>query len=345
MKFSIFAATALAGAALAGFMPAATANADAVSDFYSGKTISLYVGVSPGGIYSTFAQMMSRHFGQYVPGKPNVIVKHLPGAGGVKALNDVYNVAPRDGTQLVTPNAGLAKRVALRISKVKYDPLKMAWLGGWGEAINTITLRKPAPAMTLKDAMKNEVIMGTIGKSSNTYLIPSLMNNLLGTKFKLITGYRGGSPIRLAIDKRELHGWAGQWLGWKLRKSDWIRDKQIVNLVQLASKKAPDLQDVPLLTEFARNDEERAMFKFASSGISDRALALPPGVPEARAAALSVAYQKMLGDAAFLKDAARQKYTIDPISRADVTKDIEETMGMPSAFINKMRKAMGLAGS
>ena len=341
MKRRTFTTFAIAAAATAVLWPS-TSDAQDIAKFYKGKTVSIYVGVSPGGIYSTFAQMMSRHFGQFVPGKPTVIVKQLPGAGGVKAMNYVFNVAPKDGTQVITPNAGIAKRVALKIGKVKYDPLKMKWLGGWGEAINTITLRKPSPAMTLQDAMKTEVIMGTIGKSSNTYLIPSLMNNLLGTKFKLITGYRGGSPIRLAIDKRELHGWAGQWRGWKLRKSDWIRDKQIVNLVQLASKKSPDLPNVPLLTDFAKNDEQRAMFKFASSGISDRAFATPPGVPEARATALSVAYQKMLRDPKFLKDAKRQRYTISPISRAGVMQDIKDTLTMSPAFIDKMRTAMGL---
>jgi tripartite-type tricarboxylate transporter receptor subunit TctC len=221
----------------------------------------------------------------------------------------------------------------------------MHWLGGWGEAVNTITLRKPAPANTLKEATEHEVILGTIGKSSNTYLIPAMMNELLGTKFKLISGYRGGSPIRLAIEKGELNGWTGQWLGWKLRKSDWIRDKKIVTLVQLASKKSPDLPDVPLLTEFAKNAEQLHMFKFISSGIADRALATPPGVPEDRLAALAASYAKMLRDPKFLADANKQHYTIDPITRSALQQAIDETASTPPEFVKKLRAAMGLDSS
>ena len=138
----------------------------------------------------------------------------MPGAGGTRAVIYVYEVAPKDGTAIITPNAGVALRVLLGIDKASYDPAKFTWLGGWGEAVNTITLLKDnAPVRTLEEAKKTEVILGTIGKSSNTYLIPALMKNTLGIKFKMITGYRGGAPIRLAIEKGEVHGWAGQWDG------------------------------------------------------------------------------------------------------------------------------------
>lgn len=313
-----------------------------VAGFYKGKTIQVYVGVSPGGIYSTFAQILSRHMGQFIPGQPNIIVKHLRGAGGTKALNFVYNVAPKDGSVIVTPNAGIAKRVLLKIGKNKYDPRKMHWVGGWGEAINTVTLKNPAPVKSLKEAMKKEVIMGAIGKSSNTFLIPTLMNTLLGTKFKLITGYRGGSPIRLAIDKGELNGWSGQWMGWKLRKADLVREGKLTHLVQLGSKKASDLPNVPLLMDFAKNDEQRAMFRFASSGVADRALAIAPGVPMDRVKAIGAAYQKMLRNPKFLAEAKKSSYDIQPISGETITAAISNAYKMSPATIDKMRTAMGL---
>lgn len=313
-----------------------------VADFYKGKTVQVYVGVSPGGIYSTFAQIMSRHIGQFIPGNPTVIVKHLRGAGGTKALNFVYNVAPKDGSVVITPNAGIAKRVLLRIGKNKFDPRKMHWVGGWGEAINTVTLKQPAPVKTLKEAMEKEVILGAIGKSSNTFLIPSLMNSLLGTKFKLITGYRGGSPIRLAIDKGELNGWAGQWMGWKLRKPDLVRDGKLNILVQLGSQRAKDLPNVPLLTDFAKDQNQRDMFKFASSGVADRALALPPGVPADRIKAIGDAYQKMLRDPKFLAEAKKSSYDINPISAKTINDAISASYALPTETIDNMRAAMGL---
>lgn len=341
MKKTILFAAGFAGG-FAALFPAASPNAQGAADFYKDRTLTVYIGVSPGGIYGTFALFLTRHIAAYIPGKPTVIIKILRGAGGTKALNYVYNVAAQDGSVAITPNAGVTKRVLLRIGNPKYDPTKFQWLGGWGEAVNTITLRKDAGIHSLKQAMQKQVVLGAIGRSSNTYMIPSLMNNTIGTKFKLITGYRGGSPIRKAIETGELHGWAGMWLGWKLRKADWIRDGKIVHLVQMASKRAPDLPDVPLLTDFARNDEERDLFTFVQTGIGDKTFIVAPGVPKDRAAALSKAYMATLRDPKFLAEVTKRKYTIDPISGERIRKFVEKVMKTPAAKIAKLRRLMGL---
>lgn len=333
--------TAAGLVASAMLLPAA-AGAETPAEFYEGKTVQVYVGVSPGGIYSTFAQILTKHMPKYMPGNPTMIVQHMRGAGGTKAVNYIYNVAPKDGTYVIAPNSGIAERVVLGIGNPKYDPARLNWLGGWGEAVNTLTVRADAPARTLKEAMQKEVVLGAIGKSSNTYMMPILMNNLLGTKFKIITGYKGGSPIRKAIETGELHGWSGQWLGWKLAKPDWVRDKKIVNLVQMASKRAPDLPDVPLLSEFARNEEEREMFTFVQTAIADRALVAPPGVPKDRLAALEKAYMQTLDDPGFRKDAAARKYHINPVSGADITAYVNKIVSMKPERIEKLRTAMGL---
>ena len=333
----------LATAIVAFAWPASAPRAESVAEFYKGRNLTIYVGVSPGGIYSTFALMLSKHIGQYIPGKPNVVVQHMRGAGGTKAVNYVYNVAPQDGSVVMTPNAGIAKRVVLGIGHPKYDPSKLQWMGGWGEAVNTLTLRKDiTPVKTLKEAMQKEAVLGAIGKSSNTYMIPALINNVLGTKFKIISGYRGGSPIRKAIATGELHGWNGQWMGWKLRLPDWVRDGKVINLVQMASKRAPDLPNVPLLSDFARNDEERAMFKFVQTGIADRAIVAAPGVPADRVAAITKAYQATLRDPKFLAAAKKLHYVIDPISAKAATKFVHDVMNTPPALVAKLRAAMGL---
>ncbi len=341
MKKTILFAAGFAGVTAALF-PVAAPQAEGAADFYRGRTLTIYIGVSPGGIYGTFAHMLSRHIAAQIPGKPTVIIKMMRGAGGTKALNYVYNVAPQDGSVAITPNAGITKRVLLRIGKPRYDPAKLQWLGGWGEAVNTITLRKDSGVHTLKQAMQKQAVLGAIGRSSNTFMIPSLMNNTIGTKFKIITGYRGGSPIRKAIETGELHGWSGQWLGWKLRKADWIRDGKIVNLVQMASKRAPDLPNVPLLTDFARNDEEREMFAFVQTGIGDKTFVVAPGVPKDRAAALSKAYMATLRDAKFVSEMTKRHYTIDPISGARIRKFVEKVMKTPAAKVEKLRRLMGL---
>jgi tripartite-type tricarboxylate transporter receptor subunit TctC len=324
-------------------MAAPAARAETPAEFYKGKTINMYVGVSPGGIYSTFALLLSKHMDRHIPGHPDIVVQHMPGASGARSVEYVYQVAPKDGTAIITPNAGVALRVLLGINKPTYDPAKYTWLGGWGEAINTITLlRDKTTVRTIEDAKKTEVLLGSLGKASNTYLIPELMKNLLGVKFKMITGYRGGSRIRMAIEKGEVNGWAGQWTGWKLTKPNWIKEGRLVHLVQLASKPSPDLPKVPLLSSFARNDEERQMFGVLQAGIADRAIAVPPGVPADRVKALRKAYEDTLHDPVFLKEAAARKFEVDPVSGDEIQKFVTNLMGMPRPVVERMKKAMGL---
>jgi tripartite-type tricarboxylate transporter receptor subunit TctC len=336
-------AIVVAGAVALAAQWSTEANGETAAEFYKGKTISIYVGVSAGGIYSTFATLLARHMGQHMPGHPNAIVQHMPGAGGSIAVNHVYTVAPKDGTALITPNAGIHLRVPLGIDKPTYDVAKFQWVGGWGESVNTLTLRKDiATAKSVEEAKSSEVILGAIGRGSNTYLIPALMNGLIGTKFKLITGYRGGSPIRLAIEKGEVQGWAGQWEGWKLAKPDWVRDGKIVHLVQLATKSHPDLRSVPLLVSFAQDDEQRRIFEVVQSGIADRALAAPPGVPKDRVAAVEAAYHKTLSDPKFMAEAKAAQFDIDPITAEQVNGYIEKIARLPQPTIARMKTAMGL---
>ncbi len=333
----------LVAGALAALSPVATAQAQSAAEFYKGKTITIYVGVSPGGIYSTFALMLSKYIARHMPGNPKFIVQHMRGAGGTKAVNYVYTIAPKNGTVVITPNAGITKRVILGIGKPKYNPAKLQWMGGWGEAVNTLTLRKDiTPVKTLKEAMTKVAVLGAIGKSSNTYMLPNMMNNVIGTKFKIISGYRGGSPIRKAIASGELHGWAGQWMGWKMRLPEWVSQGRIVHLVQMASKRAPDLPNVPLLTDFAKNDEQRELFTFVQTAIADRAFAAPPGVPGDRVAALTDAYWKTLHDPEFLAETSKRQYLVDPVSAKVVTAFVHKIMNTPPAMIRKLKLAMGL---
>ncbi|MGE0629307.1 MAG: Bug family tripartite tricarboxylate transporter substrate binding protein [Hyphomicrobiaceae bacterium] len=313
------------------------------AEFYKGKTINLFVAVSPGGIYSTFGMILAEHMQKHVPGNPSIVVQHKPGAGGSVAVAYVYNVAPKDGTAVITPNSGIALRIVLGIDKAVYDPSKFTWIGGWGEAVSVLSLRKEiTPVRSLQEAKEKEVILGAIGKSSFPYLVPAMINNTLGTKFKIITGYRGGSQIRLAIEKGEVQGWSGQWEGWKIGRPDWVRDDKLVHLVQLASKPSPDLRDVPQLSAFARNAEEKRMFSLVQTGIADRGMAVPPGVPEDRVAALREAYQKTLRDPDFVKDAAARTFEIDPIPGEEIQKYISDVMNSTTEEIARMKKAMGL---
>lgn len=325
---------------------AAAARADGVADFYRGKTMTIVVPVSAGGVYGTFAQIFERHFGKHMPGQPNVIVTYMEGAGGVRGLNHVFGAAAKDGTVVSFPNTGFVATAVLESVKVRYAPLEFNILGGWGEAVIVLTLAHDAPARRFEDAMKTEVVLGAIGKATTGYQVPAMLNDMLGTKFKLITGYQGGSGIRLAMERKEVHGWMGQWLGWRAVAPDWIRDKKIVNLMQMASKRQKDLPDVPLLTEFARTPDQRAIFEFISlASVTGQAFVAPPGVPSDRVAALEKAFAATLVDKGFLEDAAGRNFVVDPLSAAEVRAATERMVNTPPDIVEKTKKAMGIGGS
>ena len=314
-----------------------------VEDFYRGKTISIYVGSSAGGLYSTFAQILSNHLGRKIPGNPNVIVEHMPGAGGIKALNFVYNAAPKDGTVLITPNAGLTRRYKMGLGTPKYDPLKWNWLGGWGESVYVLTVLDTAPVKTLEEAKRKEAVIGAMNKANPTYTIPTLINSIAGTKFKIIPGYRGGAGIRLAMEKGEVDGFCGQLMAWKSSKPDWIREGRLVHLVQLASKPSPELPpDVPQLADFAKNDEQLQMCRIIQSGLEDRTLVAPPGVPADRVAALEKAYMATLDDPKFREDATKRNYAIDPVTSEEVRTFVKGMVSLSPQFVAKLKVTMGL---
>lgn len=334
-------AVAVSAALLAGYT--ADARANSADDFYRGKNVTIVVPVSAGGVYGTFSRILAKHMAKYMPGGANIVIEHKTGAGGIIGINYVYNVARKDGTVLLTPNTGIVSTAVLRPDRVKYDPGKFNYLGAWGEAAQSLTVLKSAPAKTLQEAKSKVDVLGTIGKGTTTYQVPFMLNNLLGTKFKLVTGYRGGSPIRLAMEKGEVDGWAGLYLGWKLRKPGWIKEGKVVHLLQVASKRLPDMSNVPTLIESAENDEQRQMFTFLTNfGITGFTFVAPPGVPEDRLAAMADAYAKTLKDPAFIKDAEARRYTIDPLSRQQVTKAVNDILSTPKAIKEKAMKAMGM---
>ena len=340
VKLSLVSAVILPIALLAVSGPARAA--DAVADFYKNKTVSIYVGVGAGGLYSTFAQTLARYMVKHVPGNPKIIVEHQLGAGGMVALNNVYNALPKDGTILMTPLSQTTKRVVLGDPAPKYDPKKWNWLGGWGEAVVTCTVLATAPALTVEQAKQKEDVIGAFDAGSLTYTYPLAMNNLIGTKFKMVQGYPGGNQVRIAMERGEVHGLCAQYDGWKTTRPHWVSEGKLAHLVQFASKPHPDLPNVPLLSSFAKSDEERRIMKFIEWGIEDRAMVMAPGVPEERVKAMEKAYMDTLKDPEFLAEATRQKFEIEPITGQEIRDFVDEIMALKPETVDKIKKSMGL---
>jgi tripartite-type tricarboxylate transporter receptor subunit TctC len=316
--------------------------AESVEDFYKGKTVIIYVGLAAGGLYSTFAQILARHMPQHIPGNPSVVVQHQPGAGGLIAANSVYNTLPKDGTVVLTPNGGMTRRVVLGEPAARFDPRKWNWLGGWSEAINDCTVWSNSPATTLEQAKTTELIIGAVDTGSATYTNPAVINYFLGTKFKIVPGYGGGSQVRLAMERGEVHGFCGQFEGWKSVKPEWLKAGRLAHLVQLASKRSPDMPNTPLLSEFARNDEEKRIFEFVQSGLEDRSMVMAPGVPQDRVVAMRKAYMDTLRDKEFLAEANGQQFEITPIEADEIRAFVEKVYTLKPDAIAKIRKAQGL---
>lgn len=319
-----------------------SAKADPVADFYKGKTVAVIVPLAPGGIYSNMAHTIARHIGRHIPGEPNTIAQNMPGAGGTIAINHVYNVAAQDGTVLLTPNSGLTKRVVLGEPGTKYDPLKFHWLGGWGEPVSDCTvLRSVSPVQSIREALDKEVIVGTLGMATTTYTNPLALNNVLGTKFKMVSGYTGGAQIRLAMERGEVHGFCGQYESWIMSKPEWVKDNKLAVLVQFVSKRAAEIPDVPTAAELGRTAAERQLLSLLQSGPEDRSLVAPPGVPPDRLAALEKAYMAMLKDPKFIEDAERQQFPITPTSAQAIRDYVDDLLKIPPDIIAKLKEVTG----
>ena len=318
------------------------AHAQSVADFYKGKTVTVTVGLDAGGIYSNMAHTIARHIGRHIPGEPNVIAQNMPGAGGTIALNHAYNIAAQDGTLLHTPNSGPAKRVLLGEPNIMYDPLKFHFLGGWGEPLAECSvLKSVSPVQSIREAWDKEVIIGALGTATTTYTNPIALNNILGMKFKLVPGYKGGGEIRLAMERGEVHGFCGQYEAWAMGKPEWLKDNKVAFLVQFVSKRAPELPNVPTAAELGRNDRERQLLSLLQAGPEDRSLFAPPGVPRDRLAALETAYMAMLKDPKFMEDAKRQQFPITPTSAQEIRDYVADLLKIPPDVIAKLKEVTG----
>lgn len=310
--------------------------------FYKGKTINLYVAAGAGGSYGPYAQLTAEHLPRHLPGNPTVVVQYLPGAGGAKAANYLYNVAPKDGTAIGILLKYIVVNKVLDRKGLRYDPAKFNWLVSAGPINSVLHIWGESPATTLEGARKTELVVGSTGKSSETFITPTLMNAMLGTRFKIVTGYKGMPSLATAMVRGEINGRASSWDGVKSSKPDWVRDKRIALVAQSGLEKNEDLQDVPRLVDLARNDADRQLFEFFGSGSTlGRIYVAPPGVPQDRVKILSDGLTALFRDPAFLKDAEKRKLVVSVKGRDAVKSLVEKTLNTPAAIVERANSMLG----
>jgi tripartite-type tricarboxylate transporter receptor subunit TctC len=314
-------------AAIAVAFVAVPAGAQPADSFYAGKTVKLIVGTGPGGGYDIYGRLLARHIGRHIPGHPTVVVVNIPGASSLTAANYLANVAPRDGSEMLLIVQTLPIVQVAGSDKVRFDLARFNWVGNMSDASNIFLSWHTSPVKTMKDAQEQELIMGSTTPSSLGGLYPAVANQVLGTKFKIINGYASGDAIDIALERGEVQGRAGNsWPALKAYRGYWIRDRLINVMVQVGLRKEADLQAVPLLTEFARDDRERQVLQFYSSLVaSGRALATGPEVPADRVAVLRRAFDAALADPALLAEAEKQGLELSPLA-GDKVQDVVTTM-------------------
>ncbi|MDB5508777.1 MAG: Tripartite-type tricarboxylate transporter, receptor component TctC [Hyphomicrobiales bacterium] len=316
------------------------ASADAVEDFFKGKTVRIIVGFSPGGGYDLNARTISRYIGRHIPGKPNVIVQNMPGAGSLTAVNYLANIAPKDGTVIGTFSRGVIFEPLMGNKSAQFDPRALNWIGSPSRETNLVFVRSNTPFNSLTDLRTREMVVATTGGGADTATFPLIMNSILGTKLKVVTGYPGATETLLAVERGEADGMAGLSWGYiKASKPNWIADKTIRILVQLGAKAAPDLPNVPSALDLAANDEDRTLLELFLARLAIAwPLAAPSGVPPERVAALRAAFQATMTDPDYKAEAEKQAIEVDPVRAEEISEILDRVYKSPETVVERARK-------
>ena len=325
---------------------AAEVQADAVEDFYRGRTLEMTVPGSSGGDYDRRARIVARHMGRLIPGNPQFVVKNMPGGIGLQAANHLANTAPRDGTSMTIVFQNMPVLQAIGSSAVQFDARRFGWLGNTTNSPNVINSWHETGITRIEDVFQKELVVGASGVSSTGYIYPAAMNQILGTKFRIVGGYPGGNEINLAMERGEVGGrGSNSWASWKSNHPHWIAEKKIHILVQVGLSRAPDLKDVPLMLDLAKSEEDRQVLTFLSSdmGIA-RAFATTPDTPSERLGVLRKAFMALMADAAFLAEAEKQQMDIDPSGPDEVQKVVASMIEAPPAVIARARALLAPSG-
>jgi tripartite-type tricarboxylate transporter receptor subunit TctC len=312
-----------------------------VEAFYKGKVIDLYIGFTPGGTYDTYARLVAQFMGDHVPGKPKIVPRQMVGAGSRAAATHMFTNAPKDGTQLATVDQAIAMQQVLSDPGIQYDANKFIWIGNPIADNNTMAAWTASGATSIDAARKKEYVVGANGITASAQY-PQAMNVLLGTKFKIVTGYPGGTDINLAMQRGEV-AIRGQnsWSSWKSQHMDWIQEKKITILVQIGLTKDKELADVPLLMDLATAPDDRAALKLLSSPTAiGRPLFTTPGVPQERVDALRKAFTETMSDPAFRATAQKAGMDLNPVNGADLQRIVGDLFATPPSAVQRLTQIL-----
>ena len=311
--------------------------------FYKNKQVSLIIATGVGGGYDLYARLVARHLGKHIPGNPNVVPQNMNGGGGNTAAGYIYSTAPKDGSVIGAARAGVVlDAILLDKARINHDPRKFKWIGSSASDSLICVTNKDVAIKKFDDVFQKEILLGVSGGTTRDY--PQLMNKVLGTKFKLITGYPGTRDVHLAMERKEVDGVCGMsWISIQSQRPDWLKQETVNFLVQEGSFDHPDLkaQGVPLSIEYAKTDTQKSVMKLLyTQNTYLRPFMTPPETPDQRVRTLREAFNKTLNDVDLLTEASKAKLAIDARSGEEVSAMVEEVFALPSSIHDQLRQAL-----
>jgi len=323
---------------------AGTLGLAAAASAQSGQTITIMVGFGAGGSYHHTGVILSRHMPRHLPGNPTMIVKTMPGAGSIIASNFLANVAPKDGTMLGIIGGGVVLEPLFGNEKAKFDPREFGWIGSLSTGVNLCTVWADTGVKTVEDATKREVVAGSTGRGSRTYTYPVALNTILGTKFKIISGYKGLREMHPAMESGEIQSICGYtWEGLLSQKPDWVEDRKLNLIAQFARRKAPELEHVPLVQELVKNDKDRAAIDLlVVDTLIAWPLVAPPGIPAEMLDTYRKAFIDTLRDPEFLAEAKKTNRIVELVDGPEIDALMKETYATPPEIVAHARRISGM---
>jgi tripartite-type tricarboxylate transporter receptor subunit TctC len=321
---------------------APSAQAESAEPFFARKTITISIGYTAGGSYDLYGRLIARHLGKHVPGNPTVVAQNMPGAGSLKAANWLFAVAPKDGTALGVIVESAALEQVLGNKAAQYDAAKFSYVGRVATSNNIFMMWHTSKTQSIADAQTRETILAGTGPGSIAETVPRLLNALIGTKFKLISGFPASTEAMLAMERGEVEGAGSSWAAVFVSKQPWLREKKIRVFLQTQPERHPDLPDTPSLTEYGNTlEDKQATALYASGSAVGRSLLGPPGIPDERLNVLRTAFDAMVKDSEFVADIKKLNVELDPVSGPRVQELVLRTLNVPASVRERAMVAFG----
>jgi tripartite-type tricarboxylate transporter receptor subunit TctC len=327
------------------FLLHASAQADPIADFYRGRTISWILSAGAGGGYASYALAFAPYFSAHIPGNPPIVIQNMPGGGGIRAMLYLDSIAPKDGTTLGLVHSSVPFAPIYGIKAASFDPRNMNWIGSIDASTGICVAWHESGIATWQDMLTKPLVVGGTGAGSQMETMPVMLDKLFGARLKVISGYRGGNDIYLAMERGEIQGRCGGLISSiNSTRPDWFAKKLVNVPIQIAAARNPLFPDAPAIMEFAKDERTRKILQLILAPLEmDRPILAPPGVPEERVAALREAFHAAMNDPAFIAEAEKDHLEIREVSGRRIAEILKDAFAMPPEIAKAATEAMGTA--